>query len=96
MWRSCDCVSGGGNLCLKICQIRGQHGVDFVGIAEGGVIGGCWDIKAYYNELTRYDRLVCGVYIHCQRGIMRHRISRVFACVHISMAESIGCFMAQK
>jgi hypothetical protein len=30
---------------------QGQRGDDFGGIAEGGVIGGGWDIKAYHDLL---------------------------------------------
>ena len=30
---------------------QGQHGEDFGGVAEDGVIGGCWHSKAYYHEV---------------------------------------------
>jgi len=49
VWRSRDCAGGGGNLCLKIGQIKSN--VDLRGNAEGGVIGGCWDSKACYDEV---------------------------------------------
>lgn len=57
MWRSCDCVGGGGNLDLKILQIRGNVAMILAALRKVVLIGGGWDIKAYY------DLLICEEYI---------------------------------